>query len=295
MKILDNDYSVVTNPNMKHDAVLFIDVENGNPNGDPDFDGRPRVNPISGLGEITKVCINRRIRDYVEEAYDEQLYVSRSNGNTLHEQKDIIMKDKNLPENVGKTDIELACETWFDVRMFGAAFMGKGDLNWGACRGPFHWNDAISMDTVDDIIKKESITCSVRTKPDEGKDDFSQFGSYYKIPYALYRAEGWYSVPDGEKNNVSSEDLRLLWEAARRCWDIDKSTMRGKVNFRGLYIFSHNHRLGNAYSQALFDTIKVERNFELGGHPSSFSDYHIHVSGFDEITDDVTLTRLLEF
>jgi CRISPR-associated protein Csd2 len=275
----------------KHHCWVYVfETQNGNPNGDPDAGGRPRYNPISGLGEVTKVCMNRKVRDYVSQWHGENIYVEK--GAMLHNKKqeiaDVLTEGVKDPLYKEKA-LKEACLKYWDVKAFGGVLVAEKEVvNFGHLLGPIHMNDAESYHRVDEIIVNVSITCSARTKDEK---QGSQFGNYYKIPYALYHGEGWFDTHAASCTGFGNDDLLKYWEGLVRGWELDKSSMRGKVNFRRLYIWTHDNPMGNEFSQKLFDTLKVSSKKPDGEIPLSFDDYEITIDK-DNIPEGITLTEL---
>ncbi len=268
----------------RYDFVMLFDVENGNPNGDPDAGNNPRVDAETGYGYITDVCIKRKIRNYVElckegeagcnilikpdralntkftEAYEE-------NGLPLGE------KGKN-PDDV-RTARNYMCRNYFDVRAFGAV-MSTGDNPCGIVRGPVQINFARSLSPVS--IEDVTITRQVRTKEESRETGDTEIGRKSIIPYALYRAEGYISASLADKiTGLSDEDVELLWEAIINMFENDHSAARGKMCMRRLYVFKHDNMLGNCPSHILFDKISIVQ--KDSAPPRSFNDYEITVDG----------------
>ena len=267
----------------RYDFVMLFDVENGNPNGDPDAGNAPRMDPATDLGYITDVCLKRKIRNYVE------LVKEGEAGYNILIKPDRFLNAKFTEAyeaqglETGKTgkkadDVQAACEymcrNYFDVRAFGAV-MSTGDNPCGIVRGPVQINFALSESA---ITKEEvAITRQARTTEERTETGNTEMGRKYIIPYALYRAEGYVSAALAQKTTqLSEEDLEVLWEAIINMFEIDHSAARGKMCMRKLYVFKHDCILGNAPSHLLFEKIKVEQKNEEEP-PRAFSDYEITV------------------
>lgn len=266
----------------RYDFVMIFDVENGNPNGDPDAGNSPRMDMESGCGYITDVCLKRKIRNYVElvkdraDGYDILIKPERSLNTKFKE----AYENENLKTGQkGKVadDVERAkeymCKHYFDVRAFGAV-MSTGDDPCGIVRGPVQINFAKSQSPI--TIDEVTITRQARTTDTRKETGDTEMGKKSIIPYALYRAEGYVSAPLASKTGLSEEDLDLLWEAIINMFENDHSAARGKMCMRKLYIFKHESPLGNCPSHLLFEKIDVKPVVEKEA-PRSFKDYEISV------------------
>lgn len=266
----------------RYDFVILFDVENGNPNGDPDAGNAPRVDAESGYGYITDVCLKRKIRNYVELAkegmpgYNILIKPDRSlNAKFTEAYEAEGLKIKNKGKNVDdvKKAREYMCHNYFDVRVFGAV-MSTGDNPCGIVRGPVQINFARSVSPVN--IQDVTITRQARTTDDRKETGDTEMGRKSVIPYALYRAEGYVSAALANKSTgLSEEDLELLWTAIVNMFENDHSAARGKMCMRKLYVFKHDNILGNCPSHILFDKISVQERENV--LPRAFADYVITV------------------
>lgn len=267
----------------RYEFVMLFDVENGNPNGDPDAGNQPRIDPESGLGIVTDVCLKRKIRNYVElvkegeAGYNILIKNDRSLNSKFTEAYDAqgLTKGKN-GEN--KDDIAKAqkymCANYFDVRTFGAV-MSTGSDQCGTVRGPVQINFARSIDPV--FHQDITITRQAKTTDDrqQQKGD-TEMGKKNIVYYGLYKAEGYISAALAQKiTDFSEDDLELLWNAIINMFEHDRSAARGKMCMRKLYVFKHTSTLGNAPAHILFDKIKITKKCETA--PRNFSDYEINV------------------
>lgn len=265
----------------RYDFVMLFDVENGNPNGDPDAGNSPRMDAETGYGYITDVCLKRKIRNYVElckegEAGYNILIKPDKSLNTkfteAYEQEGLKIKNKGKnPDDVKKAR-DFMCRNYYDVRVFGAV-MSTGDDPCGIVRGPVQINFARSLSPIN--IQDVSITRQARTTEERTETGETEMGRKSVIPYALYRAEGYVSAALAKKvTNLSEEDVELLWTAIMNMFENDHSAARGKMCMRKLYIFKHSNVLGNSPSHILFDKIKVEQK-KKDTPPREFGDYEI--------------------
>lgn len=266
----------------RYDFVIFFDVENGNPNGDPDAGNAPRVEAESGYGYITDVCLKRKIRNYVELAkegvpgYNILIKPDRSLNSKFteaYEAEGLKTKNKGKnPDDVKKAR-DYMCRTYFDVRTFGAV-MSTGENPCGIVRGPVQINFARSISPVD--IQDVTITRQARTTDDRKETGDTEMGRKSVIPYALYRAEGYVSAALANKSTgLSEEDIELLWTAIVNMFENDHSAARGKMCMRKLYVFKHDNILGNCPSHILFEKITVKEKENI--LPRGFGDYVITV------------------
>ena len=272
--------------NNKYDFSILFDVQNGNPNGDPDANNMPRIDPETGYGIVTDVCIKRKIRNYVEmvkkdsAGYD--IYIRQ--GAVLNDQDKRALDElgiKNFDKEVKekKTDIDIKvrdfmCRTFFDVRTFGAVmttFM-KGALNSGQVRGPVQLCFAQSIDPV--VPRDITLTRVALATAAEAKEKRGTMGGKSIIPYGLYRMDGFVSANLARTTGFSQEDLQILWESIINMFEDDHSAARGKMVVRKLFVFKHDSIYGNAPSWKLFDSIKVRRKDSVTV-PRCFEDYEI--------------------
>lgn len=284
----------------RYEFVLFFDVENGNPNGDPDAGNMPRIDPETNHGIVTDVCLKRKIRNYVQISKEQEpgfdIYIKE--GAPLNEKDADILRELRI-ENLAKakkdnkeidTEIRNAmCKTYFDIRTFGAVMTTfvSGSLNCGQVRGPVQLTFARS---VDEIIQKEiTITRSAITKEEDLERKTNEMGRKHIIPYALYRCEGFVSANLARKvTGFSEEDLDLLWESILNMFEHDHSAARGKMAVRSLIVFKHACELGNAPSHKLFEAVSVQKK-EGVEVPRSFSDYEEIVINRDAIPEEIEI------
>lgn len=266
----------------RYDFVMIFDVENGNPNGDPDAGNAPRVDAETGHGYITDVCLKRKIRNYVELAKDGEAGYNilvkpdkalNSKFTEAYEKEGLKTGQKGKNVDDVKQACEYMCRNYFDVRAFGAV-MSTGDDPCGIVRGPVQINFAKSISPV--FIEDVTITRQARTTEKRTETGNTEIGRKSVIPYGLYRAEGYVSAALAQKSTkLSEEDVEILWTAIMNMFEEDHSAARGKMCMRKLYIFKHDCLLGNCPSHILFDKISVEARSDEP--PRAFSDYEIKV------------------
>ena len=281
----------------RYDFVMLFDVENGNPNGDPDAGNSPRVDPETGCGYITDVCLKRKIRNFVElykegeEGYNILIKPDRylnAKFTEAYEKEGLKTKNKGKNADDVKKARDFMCRNYFDVRAFGAV-MSTGEDPCGIVRGPVQINFARSLSPIN--IQDVSITRQARTTEARTEKGETEMGRKSIIPYALYRAEGYVSAALANKvTELSEEDLDLLWTAVINMFENDHSAARGKMCMRKLYVFKHSNVLGNCPSHILFDKIHVDLKNE-GEPPRKFVDYQITVE--EQMPEGVELIEKL--
>jgi CRISPR-associated protein Csd2 len=269
----------------RYEFVLLYDVENGNPNGDPDAGNMPRIDPETGYGIVTDVAIKRKIRNYAElvkgDSQGYRIYVKEGtplNQNHVEAYGAIGLKTKSNATTAQVNDARAwMCANFFDVRTFGAV-MSTGD-NCGQVRGPIQINFSRSIDPI--VQQEVTITRQTVTKIEDAEKERTM-GRKHIVPYALYRVEGYVSAKlanDASKGTKFSEDdLNLFWDALVNMFEHDHSAARGKMASRRLFVFKHKDELGNAPSHKLFDMVKVEKNDGVI-IPRKFGDYTVKVEG----------------
>ncbi|URZ05943.1 type I-C CRISPR-associated protein Cas7/Csd2 [Clostridium felsineum] len=271
--------------NKRYEFVLFFDVENGNPNGDPDAGNMPRIDPETGQGIVTDVCIKRKIRNYVELAKEDvqgyEVYVKDGavlnlqhkraydylgvNVPKTKEEKKKVSNDKELQKKL----VSFMCENFYDIRAFGAVM--STDVPCSTVRGPIQINFAKSVNPI--FQQDVGITRVAVTKEEDAKG--SGMGRKYIVPYGLYRVEGYVSAELAKRvTGFTEDDLNLLWEALINMFEHDHSAARGKMVTRKLIVFKHKTSLGNAPSHILFDKVKVKN---INSPARSINDYEITI------------------
>ena len=286
----------------RYDFVILFDVENGNPNGDPDAGNMPRTDPETGYGLVTDVCLKRKIRNYVETAKEnlpgyriyikDQAPLQRSDAEALAYlgvQGDLKAAKKDDPALDGKIR-DFMCRNFYDIRTFGAVMTTfvKGALNCGQVRGPVQLGFARSVDPI--LPQEVTITRVAITTEADAEKKGTEMGRKYVVPYGLYRAEGYVSANLARKTTgFSEEDLALLWQAILNMFENDRSAARGKMAVRDLIVFRHDSELGNAPAYKLFDTVQVKRKDGVTA-PRSYQDYTVTVA--DALPAGVTCLRM---
>ena len=287
----------------RYEFMILFDVENGNPNGDPDAGNLPRIDPESGYGLVTDVCLKRKIRNYVELVKESEpgyrIYVKEGvplNRSDNEAYQSIGVTDKSVKEAKKKDpDIDLKirnymCDNFFDIRTFGAVMTTfvKAALNCGQVRGPVQLGFAKSIDPV--ISQEVTITRVAITTEKDAEEKKTEIGRKSIIPYALYRTEGYVSANLARKvTGFSEEDLELLWQAIINMFENDHSAARGNMAVRELIVFKHDSELGNCPAYKLFDAVDVHRK-EGVICARKYSDYVVTLHT-EKIPDSVEVMR----
>jgi CRISPR-associated protein Csd2 len=289
----------------KYDFVVLFDVENGNPNGDPDAGNMPRVDPETGLGIVTDVCLKRKIRNYVETVKEEaegyKIYIKDTiplNTSDKLAYASLEIDEKKVKEaKKDKPDLDLhvrdfMCKNFFDIRTFGAVMTTfvKDSLNCGQVRGPVQLGFARSLDPI--VPQEITITRIAITTEKDAENKTTEMGRKYIVPYGLYRAEGFVSANLARKvTGFSETDLALLWEALINMFEHDHSAARGKMAVRELIVFKHDSEIGNAPSHKLFDLIDVKLKDE-NKPPRAFTDYSVNIHE-ENLPQGVQIQRMI--
>lgn len=274
----------------RYDFLVLFDVENGNPNGDPDAGNMPRIDMETNCGIVTDVCLKRKIRNYVEAVKEGEqgyrIYIKENvplNRSDAEAYKSLNIDPKKVKEQKKKIeDLDLKvrdymCENFFDIRTFGAVMTTfvKDNLNCGQVRGPVQLGFAKSVDAI--IPQEITITRVAITTEKDAEGKKTEMGRKYIVPYGLYRAEGYISANLARKvTGFSEEDLELLWQAIINMFELDHSAARGNMSVRKLIVFKHESEFGNSPAYQLFERVNVKRRDET--RPARcFSDYEVEI------------------
>lgn len=290
----------------RYEFTILFDVENGNPNGDPDAGNMPRVDPETGYGLVTDVCLKRKIRNCIETICEDKpgyrIYVKegvplqRSDKEALEyvggkEEKDIKKMKTSDPE-LDRKICDFMCQNFFDIRTFGAVMTTfvKSALNCGQVRGPVQLGFARSIDPI--MPQEVTITRVAITTEKDAENKNTEIGRKYIIPYALYRVDGYVLANLARKvTGFSEDDLQYLWKGIINMFEYDHSATRGNMAVRELIVFKHDSELGNALAYKLFDTIHVQKKDGVIA-PRNYTDYDITVDE-SKIPEHVTCTRMI--
>lgn len=263
----------------RYDFVFLFDVQDGNPNGDPDAGNLPRVDPQTGEGLVTDVCLKRKVRNFIEMTHDDEHHdiFIREKGilnnliDAAHEQENVKNKEKGDKTEAAR---QYMCSRYYDIRTFGAVMTtGK---NAGQVRGPVQLTFSRSIDPI--MTLEHSITRMAVTNEKDASEtgDNRTMGRKFTVPYGLYRCHGFISAHFAKQTGFSDEDLALFWQALINMFDHDHSAARGQMNARGLYVFEHNSSLGDAPADSLFKRIQVAKK-EGVETARNFDDYVISI------------------
>ncbi|MDH7600657.1 MAG: type I-C CRISPR-associated protein Cas7/Csd2 [Armatimonadota bacterium] len=301
---------LITNPSLRHDFLLLFDVQDGNPNGDPDAGNMPRVDPETMHGLVTDVCIKRKIRDYVDltRGTDERFKIYVQNKgialNDMHKRAYEALGLQTTGSKQKRDDVTKArqwmCNNFYDIRMFGAVM--TTEVNCGQVRGPVQFTFARSVTPITPL--DVSITRVAITRPEDaavvvgeneeaGRGKVTEMGRKALLPYGLYLGKGFFSPKFAQDTGVTPEDLSVFWEALLNMWDLDRSASRGFMSLRGLYVFTHDNAVGRAPAHKLFDLVRV-RPIPGVEVPRSFADYSVETPPEGPLSEfeGVTLTKL---
>lgn len=289
----------------RYEFTILFDVENGNPNGDPDAGNMPRIDPETGYGIVTDVCLKRKIRNCVETMCEDKegykIYIKdgvplNESDNTAYiafgtDEKKIKELKKDNPE-IDKKICQFMCNNFFDIRTFGAVMTTfvKAALNCGQVRGPVQLGFARSIDPI--VTQEVTITRVAITTKKDAENKSTEMGRKYIVPYALYRVDGYISANLARKvTGFSEDDLALLWQAIINMFEYDHSAARGNMAVRELIVFKHATELGNAPAYKLFDTVSVKRKEGVIA-ARSYSDYEVEVAE-NKLPEGVSCVRMI--
>lgn len=282
----------------RYDFVFVFEVKDANPNGDPDAGNLPRIDPETGHGLVTDVCLKRKIRNYVgltkgnkppHEIYFSEKAVLNKTHQRAYEHVGEKPVSKKLPKNVetAKEVTDFMCTNFFDIRTFGAVM--TTEVNCGQVRGPVQISFARSVDPI--ITSEHAITRnSVTNERDLEKE--RTMGRKFTVPYAVYVAHGFVNPFLAAQTGFGDEDLELLWKSLENAFQFDQSAARpaGSMASRKLIVFRHATELGNAPSHKLFDLVHIERIGDEGKPARSFADYDVSVGS---LPDGIEMDEML--
>lgn len=287
----------------RYEFVILFDVENGNPNGDPDAGNLPRIDPESGYGIVTDVCIKRKIRNYVEAIKEDEsgykIYIREDvplnrSDNTAYKYLETdekgIKELKKKDPNVDRKIRDFMCQNFFDIRTFGAVMTTfvSAALNCGQVRGPVQLGFARSIDPI--VSQEVTITRVAITTEKDAENKRTEMGRKNIVPYALYRMEGYISANLARKvTGFTEDDLELLWDAIINMFEVDHSAARGKMSVRELIVFKHSKELGDCPAYKLFDAVDVRRADGVE-YPRGYKDYTVTIHN-EQIPETVEVVR----
>lgn len=264
----------------RYDFIYIFDVKDANPNGDPDAGNLPRIDPETGHGLVTDVCLKRKVRNYVQEVKGDKNRIYFQEGvvlNNIHKEAYEYIGEKpaskKLPKDIQKAKAvtNFMCDQFFDIRTFGAVM--STEVNCGQVRGPVQLSFARSIDPI--VTLEHAITrSSVTNEKDLEKE--RTMGRKFTVPYAMYMAHGFVNPFLAEKTGFREKDLELLWESLKYAFQFDQSAARpaGSMAARKLMVFKHENALGSAPSHQLFDLLNIEKN---NTPPRQWTDYTVTI------------------
>jgi len=281
----------------RYDFVYLFDIKDGNPNGDPDAGNLPRIDPETGQGLVTDVCLKRKVRNYIGlskgesppfEIYVKEKAVLNNQHGRAYESLKIDPKKRAKGKDKAKEDKQLTswmCHNFFDIRSFGAVM--TTEVNCGQVRGPIQFAIARSIDPI--IAQEHAVTrCAVTTEREAEKQqgDNRTMGRKFTVPYGLYRVHGFINPHLAAQTgfNANGEDLELFWTALAQMFETDRSAARGEMSPQALIVFEHANGLGNAPANKLFERVRIERTEPTNGEwkpARSFGDYTVAVDETD--------------
>ncbi len=285
----------------RQDFIILFDVQDGNPNGDPDAGNQPRMDPETMQGIVTDVSLKRKVRDYVDAARGDEsrykiyvqrdTYLTETRGRVFAERRD--ENDDPTPRQAQPW----LCEQFYDIRMFGAV-MSMRERNAGQVRGPVQLTFSRSVDPIlamDSTIARVALENRGERRAENEEDEneaptHGTLGRKSTVPYGLYRGYGFFNPHFARHTGANAADLELFWEALVNMWDLDRSSARGMMACRGLYVFSHESRLGNAPAHRLFERLEVKQKGNATV-PRRFADYSVTLDETD-LPTGVSIARL---
>lgn len=289
--------------NNRYDFVVLFDVKNGNPNGDPDTDNMPRMDPETGIGLVTDACLKRKIRNYVSLVKEGQpgykIYIRRDTPLQESDQEaltylgvDDLKEAKKTDKNIEAKIRNFMCSNFFDIRTFGSVMttFTKGALNCGQVRGPVQIGFSRSVEPI--TPQNITLTRNAITTSKDAQEKTTEMGHKFIVPYGLYQVEGYVSANVAEKvTHFTEDDLKLLWQAIINMFEDDHSAARGNMAVRELIVFKHESKLGNAPSYKLFERIKVHKK-EGVTVARDYKDYDVTVD-MENLPEGVTCERMI--
>ena len=280
----------------RYDFVLLFDVKDGNPNGDPDNENSPRIDPQTGEGLVTDVCLKRKIRNYVQLVKEEEvgyrIYIKERA--VLNKLIDEAYEQPEMEEIEGYGKVKQArewmCASYWDVRTFGA-LMTSGK-NAGQVRGPVQMTFARSIEpiiSINNCIARIAVATERESEKQKGEN--RTLGRKHTVPYALYQGYGFISANLAAQCGFTEDDLKLFWDGLMNMFENDRSSLKGQMCVRKLIVFKHNSKLGAAQAGSLFDLVSVEKN-DPSVIARSFKDYKVTIDK-DSLPKGVTIIEKL--
>ncbi|GAA3561676.1 type I-C CRISPR-associated protein Cas7/Csd2 [Amycolatopsis ultiminotia] len=285
---------------VRHDMVFLFEITDGNPNGDPDFGNRPRMDEETGHGLVTDVAIKRKIRNTLPltASGDSRYGIFVQAGHALNTRLAESLTASNITDKKKNPTAEQrqAARSWLtdkyaDIRLFGAVLSTGDAKSLGQIYGPLQVSNARSYHPI--MPQHHTVTRVTQTRQEDiDKGETTEMGGKWTVPYGLYKAELYYSATRGGQTGVDSRDLELFYRTLEMMFDHDRSAARGTMTARGLYVFNHDNAFGNAPAHKLTERVSVNLAEHVSGPPRSFSDYVVNVAD-DDLPRGVTLSKLL--
>ena len=278
----------------RYEGILIFDVENGNPNGDPDNGNAPRQDYESGLGYVTDVCLKHKSRAYIQTFYSEEagmnilMHPDRALNTKFAEAYEVLNLDKKNAKNIETQEQarDYMLKNYWDARVYGAV-MSTGDTPAGKVRGAVQVSFAKSVDPID--IEEIAITRQIQAKEEDMATGNGTFGRKPFVPYGLYVAKVFVSAPMAQEVGLTEDDLEKVWESFVNMFEHDHSAARGVMTMRKVILFKHESEKGNAPQSKLFDLVKIEK---LTNKPRKFEDYKIDID-YNHVPDKIELIEKL--
>lgn len=271
----------------KYDFVVLFSVKNANPNGDPLNGNRPRINH-EGIGEVSDVCIKRKIRNRMMQLGHDVLI--QSDDNKVDEYKSIKDRIENtIDKNILKDKVkfsEQVNKTWIDVRTFGQVFAFKGDDMSVGVRGPVSIHSAFSIDPIN--ITSIQITKSVNSTGDSSKKSSDTMGMKHRVDFGLYKFAGSINPQLASKTGFSDEDVEVIKKSLIELFEDDASSARpdGSMEVINVYWWKHNNQTGQYSSAKVHNSLKVYRK-DQDIEAKDVNDYVIELSNLEGLECNV--------
>lgn len=276
----------------KIDFAVIISAKNANPNGDPLNGNRPREN-YDGYGEISDVCIKRKIRNRLQDM-EKEIFVQSDERRTdgFRSLKDRADGCVELKKSIKDKEqyAKIACDKWIDVRSFGQVFaFKKGEEDNSVSvgiRGPVSIHSAVSVSPIE--ISSMQITKSVNgeTQKDPDKKGSDTMGMKHRIEFGAYVIYGSINTQLATKTGFSEDDSELIKEALITLFENDCSSARpdGSMEVCKLYWWKHNSQIGQYSSAKVHRSLQIVPNVQV---PRSINDYNISLEILDELTPEI--------
>ena len=273
----------------KIDFAVIVTVDHANPNGDPLNGNRPRIT-YSGNGEISDVCIKRKIRNRLQDM-GEKIFVQSNE--RCDDGYDCLRNRASgtITEYTGSEDYaKKACSTWFDVRAFGQVFAfknsekGKEGVSVGV-RGPVSIHQALSVSPID--VNSMQITKSVNSEPGDKKSS-DTMGTKHMVEFGVYVIKGSINVQLAEKTGFTQEDAEKIKECLRTLFINDSSSARpdGSMEVVKVYWWQHNNKIGQYSTAKVHKSLRIAQK-DSNVFPSGIEDFEITIDCLDGLKPEI--------